>query len=676
MTEKIRLEIEDATDGGMKSVESGLKGIDKAADQTEQQLNQTAAAAEKIGDADVDAAADGLKTVQKSLDSVSVSATEAASSIGDSADAAVELGQAGKDADVTLQDVADSIETLTQKIEQETKVVHEHTSSWTHFGAEAIPAIAAIVGHVAKYSAEIAALTLKQQAIQTAIEKTAQSQAALNLAKDQGAKAALRAAGALTGYLQAVSGALAVVAGFKAGQIALNIALENTGKSADGLTNNLTRTREANSQLWDDIKATASAGAEAVGDWGVETVANAARTIDELVGVSDAWKEVDRALTESTNNYVNNTKVIGEAIRGVSREAVAASQAVAKAQADAADDFERVRTSNEEIEQAAKNRAEAERIASLDTVEAINSELQAMQKLRGEMAAANKFSEDDQKRYVAIVGQLEQQRTQITKRNAEEREKILKQEADRRAKSDQEYLDRYEAERNRSNNEILDEYREQARKEIDERKAREKAVDQFIEREMQKILDEERQKFNAMQQAAKDRLELLKQERQARIDMIQNAQGGDGKNMLESARQQISPEATRAELVRRARQQARANFTSQSDDASKIAGQRNAAEKQAGIEAFRAFNAGKTSEADIAGAQNALIQNATRAAQGRGQLDDQTANALMQAAQNQQNMIATQERQAQQLRQIQAALGQVGNAAQRNLSAQSRKLGL
>lgn len=608
MTEKIRLEIDDATSPGMQSVESNLEAIEQAGEATEASLN----------------------------------------------------------------DVVSSIEKLSEDIQKETKIVHEHTSSWSHLGAVAVPAVTGMVANVARYSAEIGSLMLKQQAIQLAIEKTVKSQAALNIAKEHGAKAAAKVAASLTGYLGVVTSGLSLLAGAKAAQVAYNIILENTGKSADGLTNNLTRTREANSALWDDITTTAGAGADAVKDWGIETVANAARSIDELTGVSTAWKEVDRAMTESTNNYVNNTRVIGEAIRGVSRDAVKASKEIAKAQADAVDDFDRVRMSNEEIEQAAKNRAEAERLASLDTVEAINNELQAMQQRRGEAAAANKFSEDDQKRYIAVVGSLEQKRTDITKREADDRAKIIKQEADDRDKSDRDQAQRYEDLRNRENDKILDEYRDQAKAESDARDAREKAIDQFFQREMQKILDEEQKKFNAMQQAAQDRIDLVKRERQARIDAATGGTSDEGKALAE-ARGNISQGDLRKQVVDQAKARNRAEFRPQGDDARTFGAQRDRAEKQAGIDAFRQFNAGQTSQSDIASAQNSLINNQLQAAHGRGQLDQQTVGALSQAAQNQQQIVQTQQQQAQVLAQIQAALGQTGQAS-RNTYANGRRM--
>lgn len=166
-----------------------------------------------------------------------------------------------------------------------------------------------------------------------------------------------------------------------------------------------------------------------------------------------------------------------------------------------------------------------------------------------------------------------------------------------------------------------------------------------------------------------DRVEKAKAEL---VQLIEKAQGGGGKNLLDTARNQLSPQQVRAQLVKQAQDQARANFTFAGDDARMVGAARNKAVKNAGAQAFRDFNQGKTGEGDIAGAQNTLIQTQAQAAVARGDLDQQTANALMQAAQNQQQMIQTQQQQAQVLRQIQGALNVNSNAA-RNTNAQARK---
>lgn len=182
------------------------------------------------------------------------------------------------DSQSSLDALAQSIDTLAENLTKETKVLHEHTASWTHLGAEAIPAIADMVGNVVKYSGELSTLVVRFIDVEKTVKRAVSTQQAMNLAKQQALNVTAKAAGALTGYAEAVSGVLVGLAAVKAAHVAFNTLLENTGKSADGVTNNLTRTREANSQLWDDIKATASAGAEAAGEWGTETVANATAT--------------------------------------------------------------------------------------------------------------------------------------------------------------------------------------------------------------------------------------------------------------------------------------------------------------------------------------------------------------------------------------------------------------
>lgn len=205
-----------------------------------------------------------------------------------------------------------------------------------------------------------------------------------------------------------------------------------------------------------------------------------------------------------------------------------------------------------------------------------------------------------------------------------------------------------------------------------------KAADDAADAEMKYRAELEKAAAAVADANAKRIQEMIDKAVKARNDLaalIEKAQGSDGKNLLEGARQQISPEQVRAELVRRAQQEARANLQPVGDDARTFAAQRDAAAKQAGIKAFRDFNAGNTSQADIVGAQNTLIQQAAQTAQGRGQLDQQTAQTLTQALQNQQQMAAQQEQQANQLKQIQAAFTQVGNST-RNLNAASRRAGL
>ncbi len=176
----------------------------------------------------------------------------------------------------------------------------------------------------------------------------------------------------------------------------------------------------------------------------------------------------------------------------------------------------------------------------------------------------------------------------------------------------------------------------------------------------------------ARQDEFQSMLDALEKKKQELVSLIQQAQGPDGKNMIDATRQQIDPRAVREQLARQAEAEARANWVSPDDNAAKAGARRDAAGRAARMQAFRDFNAGKTSQSDIAGAQNALIQNAAQQAQGRGQVDQQTVDALTQTLQNQQQMIQTQQQQQQMLARLNAALSQVGGAA-RQTNAQARR---
>ncbi len=193
-----------------------------------------------------------------------------------------------------------------------------------------------------------------------------------------------------------------------------------------------------------------------------------------------------------------------------------------------------------------------------------------------------------------------------------------------------------------------------------------------------------------------ERLEKLRDEANAAADRLQEllaqAKGPKGGNLLDEARGGISAGATRAQLVKQAQEAARQKFIDENrglvdlegkasgwNDAERRANQRKAdrgialAQREAGIDAFRDFNAGKTSEADIRGAQDNLIKASAENAAARGQMDQSVLQALTSTVQNQQNQAATTQQLVQQVQQIQAALNMVGNTS-RNTFANGRRL--
>lgn len=205
----------------------------------------------------------------------------------------------------------------------------------------------------------------------------------------------------------------------------------------------------------------------------------------------------------------------------------------------------------------------------------------------------------------------------------------------------------------------------------DREKAAQDAADAEVKyrQEVEKAADAMMAERSKQLQAILDRTEKAKAEL---VALIEKTQGADGKNVVDAARGQLTPEQVRAQLVKQAQQQARANLLPTGDDPRTFEAQRRAAAKQAGVQAFRDFNTGKTSQADIAGAQNALLQQQASQANSRGQLDTNLVQAMNQALQNQQQLTAQQETQAQQVKQLTAAFAQVGGSA-RNLNAASRR---
>lgn len=149
--------------------------------------------------------------------------------------------------------------------------------------------------------------------------------------------------------------------------------------------------------------------------------------------------------------------------------------------------------------------------------------------------------------------------------------------------------------------------------------------------------------------AEADRLETL----------IAEAKGLGGGNAVDELRVGLDPRAVREQLVKRAQEEAAQRSQSMGGSQS----DQRAASRQAGIQAFRQFNAGQTSQADIVSAQNALIQAAGQQAQAKGELDKSTLDAIIKTTNNQQELAATQQAQAQQLQQVQQALQAIGTTA-------------
>lgn len=201
--------------------------------------------------------------------------------------------------------------------------------------------------------------------------------------------------------------------------------------------------------------------------------------------------------------------------------------------------------------------------------------------------------------------------------------------------------------------------------------------------EQDRLRQEQLDKATEEANAAADRL----------LKAIDMAKGVGGGNLIDETRQGISAEATRAAVVRQAQEEARQKFISENRDkvdlegravgnttAERQANQRRAdrqielAQRQAGIQAFRDFNAGRTSQEDIVGAQNTLMQSALQAAQSRGQVDAGYVRAFAQITNQQQQQAAINQRATAEMQRINNVLSSLNASLSQNTLSRSRFL--
>ena len=188
-------------------------------------------------------------------------------------------------------------------------------------------------------------------------------------------------------------------------------------------------------------------------------------------------------------------------------------------------------------------------------------------------------------------------------------------------------------------------------------KASADATSEIIEERVSKVIEQAN--------AATDRL----------MQAIAQAKGPGGGNLLDEARGGIGAEATRAQLVKQAQDAAREKFIAENrgkvdlegrawgdNETQRRQNQRQAdraielAQRQAGSQVFRDFNAGKTSQEDIAGAQDALVQAAGQSAVARGQMDQSVLSALTASVNQHRQSVVRDQQLAAQVQQLQQAI--------------------
>jgi hypothetical protein len=186
-----------------------------------------------------------------------------------------------------------------------------------------------------------------------------------------------------------------------------------------------------------------------------------------------------------------------------------------------------------------------------------------------------------------------------------------------------------------------------------------------------KFIELERQ---AEEDAAQKRLDILKAERDARVKLIEQADGG---KLLQNAKQAIDPRDVARQVGAQRAAAAREKFTrdnaggldlSDANAVRQFNAQRNQAAAAAGRQGFRDVATGRASEQEIGQAQTSLIQASAQQAVAAGQLGASTAQALIQAANNQQQLAQQQAQQQAQIDAVRQALGVVNSSVQNTRS--------
>lgn len=514
-------------------------------------------------------------------------------------------------------------------------VVADLRRSWLHFTAETITDLKTVGGAVRDVTDAAFDQVRK-------VKDLAEENRKVGLAVGLVQTAAVRGAAAWTSYGVAVGSVLSVVGGVKAGLLALDTVLANTGKKSNALgeiESNLDRARAASRGLREDIGALAGEGVGQIKDLATATASWAY----EATGLKAGWEEFDRQITERTDNWVTNARALGSAIRGVSRDAVDAAVAIETAQNASRDDFERVRESNASAEASAKSRAEAVRIAGLATTKAIDEELQKLKERRGTLAASSQFDAAAQKSYLDGVEALERRRAQILD--------------ERKRSEDEARRQQLEADRNSSN-----EYARQWSRALDDRNAKilkEQAdYERSLDEEVQALIRQHQRQQQAFEQQTKQRADEAQKQRDTYIarwreavgevaDLVRGKQGGGASDQIEQVKQSLSQRDVATQVGKQREAAALLEFDRGANDKrnqlreqgmlgaqadARVEAERRKVALNAFTGGFRDTMRGKNAD-EATAAQNQLISAITNNAAASGELAPLVAQGLQQAAQ-------------------------------------------
>lgn len=453
----------------------------------------------------------------------------------------------------------------------------------------------------------------------------------------------------------------------------LEVVLANTGKSADGAENNLTKLHKTLSNL-----------STVVGE-----------TAKQMLGGEQQLSNFDETVTGLTDSVGTLVEKFKELATGVSTEMTAASEKIAASQAKQKQGALEIAKVNEEMKKSAAEKAAAEHLASIGTQQELAREKEKLVEKLRQMTINGKVGTEEFAKELANLRAISQRQIQLkeeTIRDYAEREKAHQAHIDAKHALEREQRKA----KKEADDKALNEEAEAIRKAIDkenearikaaevERQAREKAkadairieqekqnalkgmleekgvsgkqiLQQQDPRQVVKILqdkaaEEAEQKFNrenkpgAITAASRERLNRMIRENEARR-----------KRAEETGEQQDTPVLSIEQIIAKAKE----------EEVRLRDRRKEAAIKSARTEAFRDFRTGTTNSQELAQAQGQAAQQQISAMQASGQLSGQTVAAvrsLVNAAQQNQMTTEALQQQVQQLQQQANLLNQNAGA--------------
>lgn len=371
-------------------------------------------------------------------------------------------------------EVAADTRQLTVAQQEQIKVIHEHRAAWSQLAVTVGPALVSLAKGAG--------------AVGLAYWQMRRQEETLAASKRIATAAGMRLAGVITGLGPILTGAALGAKGFEFALHRTGIELDRSSELAKLNEQAIGSLRAQVVNSGEDWETWAVQNRELLEEMGVsittnyDRVAKASAKLGQELGrpfrdavtygrewvgdvnlLGDAWEWFDGRVTEAAKNIEQNAGAVGKAhnrladqgsgklselFGGESADEVgrqlSAYRELADAQAKLAEKqdksflgFERLRETHQGFEQSRRAAAEAQRLASLETLAQIDAEINRQKDLAGQKAAAGRFDEDAQKGHAAVLNQLEQQRTQIVRAEAEKQKRLrkeIREETERREK--------------------------------------------------------------------------------------------------------------------------------------------------------------------------------------------------------------------------------------------------